>query len=122
MRFHIPIHLPSLANTRLHWRKMDKLKKQQRTATRYCLIGKTIPPLPLIVIITRIGPSKLDDDNLASACKYVRDEIARTVGVDDGSPLYTWAYRQRITSAELPGVEVEMIERVDEGDADEDHG
>src|SRR5437870_475420 len=96
MKFHIPIKLPSLANSRLHWRRMASLKKRQRAAVMYCMAGLKLPAPPLVVTITRIGPRKLDDDNLQSACKYVRDEIAAVVGVDDGSPLYTWRYVQRI--------------------------
>lgn len=109
MRFYIPIELPSLANTRMHWRKMAALKKKQREATAYCMVGKVIPPLPLIVTITRIGPCKLDDDNLASACKYIRDQIAEVVGMDDGSPFYTWGYEQRKGERGQYGVEVEII-------------
>ena len=108
MRFHIPIELPSLANTRLHWRAMDSLKKKQKAATKFCMYGANIPLPPLLVTITRIGPRKLDDDNLASACKYVRDQIAKVIGVDDGSDLYTWKYQQRIGTY---GVDVEITSR-----------
>ena len=113
MRFHIPIKLPSLANTRLHWRVMARLKKQQRGATFYCMHGKKAPPLPVVITIVRIGPRKLDDDNLASACKYVRDAIADVVGTDDGSPLYTWRYEQRVSSTVRYGVDVEITSRGD---------
>ena len=61
-----------------------------------------------MVTITRIGPRKLDDDNLSGACKYVRDEIARMVGVDDGSDRYTWVYKQRTGAY---GVDVEIESR-----------
>lgn len=111
MRFHIPIKLPSLANTRWHWRKMASVKKKHRNATRHALLstfGARIPPLPLLITITRVGPRKLDDDNLASACKYVRDQIAASVGVDDGSPLYTWCYEQKTGKY---GVDVEITSR-----------
>ena len=114
MIFHIPIKLPSLANTRMHWRKMASLKKKQRSATKLCMFIATsgvptaIPPLPLLITIARIGPRKLDDDNLASACKYVRDQIATAVGVDDGSSQYTWQYKQKIGAY---GVDVEITPR-----------
>lgn len=89
----LPIRLPSLANERRWWVIM-RLKKTQKEETWYALRDVTVPPLPLVITITRHGPKTLDDDNLAAACKYVRDEIARKVGVDDGSPLYTWVYKQ----------------------------
>ena len=110
MRFHVPIRLPSLSNARLHWRRLDRIKRQQKEATYYCLRGKAIPPPPLVVTITRVGPGRLDDDNLSGACKYVRDEIARAVGVDDGSNQYTWRYEQRVGDY---GVDVEIVERGD---------
>lgn len=111
MTFYIPIRLPSLANERMHWRTLARLKKAQRRATLCCMVGKAIPPLPLIVTITRAGRRRLDDDNIASACKYLRDQIAAVVGVDDGSPLYTWRYEQRVGKREPYGVDVEIVTR-----------
>lgn len=115
MRFTIPIRLPSLNNARLHWRRMDTLKRKQKDAVKMCLVnhinstGERIPPVPLVVLITRAGPRRLDDDNLAGACKYVRDQIAREVGVDDGSNLYEWRYAQKVSKTY--GVEVEITPR-----------
>jgi hypothetical protein len=111
IRFHIPIRLPSLSNERFHWRTLARIKKKQKEATMYCMIGLVIPQLPLVVTITRIGPRKLDDDNLASACKYVRDQIAKQIGVDDGSSDYTWLYSQRIGKNLRYGVDVEISRR-----------
>ena len=96
VEYRIPIKLPSLLNMRASWRAISKLKKAQRLATRIALNGLVVPPMPCVVTITRIGPRRLDDDNLAGACKYVRDQIATMIGVDDGSPLYTWRYEQVI--------------------------
>jgi hypothetical protein len=87
---------------------MAALKKKQREATAYCMVGKVIPPPPHIITITRVGPHNLDDDNLASACKYIRDQIAEVVGVDDGSDQYTWRYEQKIGKY---GVDVEITTR-----------
>ena len=108
LKYHIPIRLPSLLNTRMHWRKLAKLKQQQRFATLCCLNSLVPPSMPLVVTITRVGPRKLDDDNLAGACKYVRDQIANMIGVDDGSELYTWVYQQRTG---YYGVDVEIKQR-----------
>jgi len=108
VRIHVPIRLPSLPNTRQCWQATASLKKKQRRATRLALYGEDIPPLPLVITITRVGRRKLDDDNLASACKYIRDEIATIVGIDDGSPLYTWRYEQRVGEY---GVDVEIVGR-----------
>lgn len=108
MLVHVPIRLPSLANARLSWRRVATLKKKQREAVATCLIGVAVPVPPLTITITRVGPKHMDDDNLASACKYVRDAIAAKIGVDDGSPLYTWLYQQRIGQY---GVDVEITRR-----------
>jgi hypothetical protein len=50
---------------------------------------------PVEVRLTRVAPRKLDDDNLASACKGVRDEVAAMLGVDDGDErLVRFSYGQ----------------------------
>lgn len=96
MKITVPIKLPSLSNVRMHWRAMDRLKKGQKTAVSICLQGKPLPPLPVTVTMIRTGPRKLDSDNLASACKYVRDSIANAYGVDDGSEAYDWRCEQAV--------------------------
>lgn len=115
MRFSIPIYLPSLANLRLSWRRMARLKKAQRLEVWVAMRGRAIPQPPLIVTITRVGPRALDDDNLASACKYVRDQIAEGVGVDDGSPLYKWRYRQRADKRYSVEIDIAPIGNGSEG-------
>lgn len=74
---------------------MLSLKKKQKKATNQSMKGMPEVFLPAVITITRVGPRTLDDDNLAISCKYVRDTIAARIGVDDGSYLYTWQYRQR---------------------------
>jgi hypothetical protein len=109
MRFHIPIRLPSLANiSHNNWRRTATLAKRQKRATKRGMDSKAVPPLPLLITLTRVGPRKLDDDNLAHAFKYVRDQIAAVVGTDDGSNQYTWRYEQRRGDY---GVDVEIVER-----------
>jgi len=39
---------------------------------------------PLRITLVRIGPRRLDDDNLAGALKHVRDGIADSLEIDDG--------------------------------------
>lgn len=111
MRFHVPLRLPSLANLHsLTWQRLSGIKRKHKTATRRAMSGFVPPKPPWVVIITRVGKRKLDGDNLYYACKFVRDEIARIIGVDDGSGLYTWDYRQRIGEY---GVEIEVLTRGD---------
>jgi len=56
--------------------------------------NKPRPALPCTVLMTRIAPRKLDDDNLRGAFKAVRDQVAAWLGVDDADPRVTWAYAQ----------------------------
>jgi hypothetical protein len=90
----------------MNWRLMSRVKISQRDAVAWCLVGKKVPAAPVVVTITRIGPRKLDSDNLASACKYVRDAVAIAVGEDDGSDLYTWVYKQQ--TGKIYGVDIEI--------------
>ena len=108
VKFTIPIRLPSLANLPVHYWGMARIKKGQRKKTKSAMKELVLPLPPVIVTIIRLGPRRLDDDNLASSCKYVRDQIAAEIGVDDGSPLYTWRYEQRTGKY---SVEVEITPR-----------
>jgi hypothetical protein len=92
----IPLKTVSAANEREHWRAKHRRVKAEREAIAWMLKAKRPPPLPVVVTMTRVGPSNgLDDDNLASAFKGVRDEIARWLGVDDRSQLVRFVPAQR---------------------------
>lgn len=86
MNFEIPIRTVSGMNAREHWRVRAKRVKAERDATHWALhqAASGMPLLPLKVTMTRIGPSNgLDDDNLSSSLKAVRDQIAHWLGVND---------------------------------------
>ncbi len=74
-------------NQREHWGAKNRRKQDQQervsVAMQNALRGKRIE-LPCIVKLTRIGPKKMDNDNLAGAMKHCQDQIARQLGVDDG--------------------------------------
>lgn len=86
----------SEANNREHWAQKYRRAQLQKLTVAAALNGKTLPKLPAIVTLTRIGKRKLDSDNLAISFKACRDQIAKIYGVDDGSDLYEWRYAQRI--------------------------
>jgi hypothetical protein len=110
MNVYIPLRLPSLLNSRMHWRALARIKKQQRDAVAMALsVRKPLPPLPATVTFTRIGKRMLDSDNLQGAFKAARDQVADMMGVDDGSPLWEWRYEQR-TGKEY-GIEIEIEPR-----------
>ena len=57
----------------------------------------TAPPMqpPYTVRLTRLSAGTLDGDNLSSALKAVRDQVAKQLGVDDrDSPDLRWVYAQ----------------------------
>lgn len=103
-RFRIPdMKLSSKLNDRVHWRKRAKDAKTQRQAAFYTVKPY---PLPCMVTITRIGPATLDGDNLAGACKSIRDGIADRLGVDDRSPAVLYRYAQQKHGKGVYGVEI----------------
>ena len=92
----------SEANTsdRQHWRRRYERSQRQKQVVALALRGTVAammaPLAPLLVTITRIAPSKgLDSDNKISSQKYVRDAIARVLGIDDGDPRVEYRVEQR---------------------------
>lgn len=103
----LPIQLVSVANLREHWSSRAKRAKAHRNA------AITIKPiaLPAVVTITRIAPRPLDDDNLRSACKALRDGIADRFGIADNHPDLTWRYAQRRGPVKTYAVEITITPR-----------
>lgn len=95
--------LPSCANLREHWRKRAARVKEQRylawlqgTARNlFGLLGGRDPLPGITVTLCRVSARALDDDNLASAFKAVRDGVADALGIKDNDPRVSWAYEQR---------------------------
>ncbi len=96
----IPMKLPSVANLREHWATKARRVKAQRNAVALAmkservLLGQLRAWLALgmavRVVLSRVSPRELDDDNLVSAFKAVRDEVAKQLGVDDRSKQVQW--------------------------------
>jgi hypothetical protein len=96
--FQTPIRTVSEANMREHYMAKHRRKKEQQfmmmLALQNNLIGRKIQ-FPCVVKLTRIGPRKLDSDNLAGSLKHVQDIVAKTLGVDDGDEeKIRWEYKQ----------------------------
>lgn len=98
IEFSAPIKTVSEANRREHWvdkRKRRIAQQQEVDAELLRALGRNRKvPLPCVVTLTRIAPRKLDDDNLRSAFKGIRDAIAARLGVDDGSDQIRFEYQQ----------------------------
>ena len=84
------------SNAREHHMARHRRVKHERHNVGWLLQGKAQPP-PCTVTLVRLGPNTkpLDGDNLQAALKAARDEVAKWLGVDDGSALVTWKYDQR---------------------------
>lgn len=96
----LPIKTVSEMNRRDHWSAVHKRKAGQRYETsiewKKAVHGQKVA-LPCRVVLTRIAPKVLDSDNLASALKAVRDEVANQLGVDDSTlSLAQFECRQKV--------------------------
>lgn len=90
--------LPSAANQSEHWAVRAARAKKQRSQAFLALRSTGPwqgPSGEVQIILTRIGPRRLDDDNLAYAFKAARDGVADFLGIDDGDPRLKWLYAQR---------------------------
>ena len=114
----ITIEMPTVKvisemNTREHWRKrkirFDNQKIEVNYFWRHALKGQKIT-LPCSVRLTRIGPKELDTDNLAGAFKAVRDQVAKEIGIDDGSKQINFQYAQEAIGKRQYAIRVEVIE------------
>jgi len=91
----IPIKTGRGLNSREHWAQRSRRVKSEREAVGWMLPGKRYP-LPCVVTLTRIAPSKgLDGDNLQGSLKAIRDSVAAWLGVDDADSRVTWQYSQQ---------------------------
>ncbi len=81
-------------NYRTTWGHRAAIADRVRQAVRAAVPERPVWP-SYAVAITRVGPNKLDDDNLVSACKAARDELAAWLELDDADPRLSWSYDQR---------------------------
>lgn len=111
VRVVLPVRTWSESNLRLHWSRRASRAATQRGLARL-LVGRTLrlhaveTAGALEITLVRIAPCRLDDDNLAAACKAVRDGIADALGLDDGDARLTWHYAQRRGGVREYAVEV----------------
>lgn len=101
--FTIPnIKLISEANNSDHWTKKRKRRQLlQFWIRQYWNQANPQISLPCQITLTRISPRKLDSDNLQTALKGARDEIAdllipgKKKGQADSDKRLSWAYDQK---------------------------
>lgn len=90
-----PCPTRSEANERGFWAATNRKKKQDRALDGAIEEAGTLPAIgPWCVRFTRIAPHRLDDDNLASAFKRLRDRLCTMLQIDDRSPAVAFALTQ----------------------------
>lgn len=111
----VPCRVVSEMNRRDHWATRRRRFDAQANALRLAALfagwrdGEDLVwpfGFPVAVTCVHVGP-EMDDDNIRSAFKAIRDAVASWAGVDDRDPAIEWRYAQRVGPA---GVEV-TIER-----------
>ena len=100
----LPIRIESVANKREHWSKRAKRAKAHRMAA----IAVPVAPMPCRVHLVRIAPRALDDDNLQSGFKALRDGVADRFGVPDNDPRLKFTYDQERGAAKHYAVRIEI--------------
>lgn len=95
--FTLPMVAISASNAREHHHARARRASEQRaTAAMMARAHIRTPAFPLVVVITRVAPRPLDDDNLAGALKSIRDGIADGLGLaHDRDTRITWHVGQR---------------------------
>lgn len=108
----LPIKTVSEINRHEHWRaRHNRVKSQRREVSaewKNAVKGRRVA-LPCKVFLTRIGAKELDSDNLTSALKAIRDEVASLLNVDDSpSSLAHFEYRQKAIGKREYKVQIEV--------------
>jgi hypothetical protein len=115
----VPIRTISAANAREHWAVKAKRVRAERQTTAWALAqaGRTpaqraelVTRCPVVRLTRLMGPRgrELDDDNLCSALKGLRDEVALWLGADDADKRIAWVYAEQ-QRADDWGVRVEVF-------------
>ncbi len=130
IKIELPIKTVSEANSSEHWtKKAERHKYQQYLLNWGFRPYKNSIQLPCIVKLIRLSPRTLDDDNLRTAFKYVRDEISEILipekkkyylskqgravpikGRADDDPRIKWEYDQEKCKIQAIRIEIQFDE------------
>jgi hypothetical protein len=107
----LPLRTKNPNNNREHWRVVWRRSQKEREQTlmfvRAAVLRHGIK-LPVLVTLTRISAGELDDDNLRSSGKSVRDGVADVFGIPDNDPRIRFAYAQEKCKPKTYGVRIEL--------------
>ena len=129
--YQLPIETVSESNQSEHWAKKHARHKLQRLKIGIFWHSIGSITLPCTIRLTRISPRLLDDDNLVSAFKHIRDCIADNIfpeatlgkrkrtdihctlyGRADADHRIKWEYAQekgRFSQEHKQGIKIEII-------------
>lgn len=110
----IPMTIVSEANkTGEHWTSKRKRHQIQQWQIKALFRAYDRPiDLPCKIVMTRLYARLLDDDNLVSAFKWIKDQVADCIipgqakGRADGDPRIKWEYDQQ--KSPLKGMRLEI--------------
>ncbi len=91
------LRLDLTPNARLHPQVVARRRAREHQVIERALRGITPPAGPWRVVIVRVGPRAMDDDNRTASAKGVRDAVARWLGVDDGDGSVAWEVRGEVS-------------------------
>jgi hypothetical protein len=96
IEIYLPLRTRTPGNGRRHWAVDAKEAREQRNVSKLFVRGtsRVLPPFPVKVTLTRIGPRKMDQQNLGGALKHIIDGIADAYGVDDGDERWEFIFKQ----------------------------
>lgn len=110
----LPIITVSEANSTEHWSKKHKRHKAQKNLILLAFkIHSLKIELPCVIKLIRLSPRLLDDDNLLSAFKFIRDEISSQLipglapGRADSDPRIKWEYNQE--KSKTKGIKIQFF-------------
>lgn len=116
IEFTIPVKTVNESNGQHgHWRTKSNRRKTQRNAVALSLRNRTLPPLPVVVTLTRISAGQLDEhDNLRGAMKAIADQIADHYALPDNDARFTWQYAQEKCKRGTYGVRITIAAKGEE--------
>lgn len=101
------LRLDLTPNARLHPQVVARRRRREHQVVTTALAGITPPAGPWQVVITRVGPRAMDDDNRTASAKGCRDAIAAWLGIDDGDDSATWEVRGEVARGYAVRVQIE---------------
>jgi hypothetical protein len=124
----IPLKTVSEANCSEHWTISSKRHRQQQFFVRALFHGLDRDvSIPCKITLTRLNSRGLDDDNLVSAFKFLRDEVSECIfpekrmhyikngkaraikGRADSDPRIKWEYAQEKSKKMGVRIEIESL-------------